>query len=44
MVPPAWPETDAEQALAFTRDQGLEGRLIAKRLASTDAAGTRSRD
>jgi bifunctional non-homologous end joining protein LigD len=43
VVPPAWPGTDAEQALAFTRDHGLEG-LIAKRLASTYAAGIRSRD
>jgi bifunctional non-homologous end joining protein LigD len=43
VVPPAWPGTDAEQDLAFTRDHGLEG-LIAKRLASTYAAGIRSRD
>jgi hypothetical protein len=38
VVPPAWPGHAAEEALAFTRDQGLEG-LIAKRLSSTYTAG-----
>ena len=43
LVPPAWPGSAAQQALAWTREQGLEG-LIGKRLASTYQPGARTRD
>lgn len=43
VVPPVWPGSTAEQALAWTRDEGLEG-LIAKRLGSPYRPGVRSRD
>ena len=42
-VPPAWPGSAAGEALAWTRDHGLEG-LIAKRLMSPYQPGARSRD
>jgi bifunctional non-homologous end joining protein LigD len=41
VVPPAWPGTAANEALEWTRDQGLEG-CIAKRLASTYTSGRSS--
>jgi bifunctional non-homologous end joining protein LigD len=43
VVPPAWPGTAADQALDWTREQGLEG-CIAKRLTSKYEQGTRSRE
>ena len=42
-VPVAWPGTAAAQALAWTREQGLEG-VIAKRLDAPYRPGARSRD
>jgi len=43
IVPPAWPGTAAEEALTWTRDQGLEG-VIAKRLDSIYVPAARSRN
>jgi bifunctional non-homologous end joining protein LigD len=40
-VPPAWPGTDADQALEWTADQGLEG-VVLKRLGGVYEPGARS--
>jgi bifunctional non-homologous end joining protein LigD len=42
-VPPAWPGSEADAALEWTAQQGLEG-VIAKRLDSSYQPGVRSRD
>ena len=43
VVPPVWPGREADRALDWTAEQGLEG-VMAKRLASPYQPGVRSRD
>ena len=43
VVPPAWPGSEADAALEWTAQQGLEG-VVAKRLTSTYQPGVRSED
>lgn len=43
VVPPTWPGSEADAALEWTAQQGLEG-VVVKRLASTYQPGVRSED